>query len=106
MPPGVQIVDAAPAEAAAAEFEKVFAGGDLPDDIPEIAIAAQPIPAAKLLLHCKLVASGGEGKRAVKQGGVKINDEKVTDPNQEITPADGMIVQVGKRKFAKLQINS
>jgi len=40
-----------------------------------------------------------------KQGGVKINEAKIADPNEMVTPADGMIVQVGKRKFAKLKIN-
>ena len=99
-----QFYDAAAADAAAENFENVFAQSQLPDDMPEIQIAAEPISVAKLLTHCKLVASGGEAKRMVKQGGVKINEEKVSDPNTEITPEDGMIVQVGKRKFAKLKI--
>ena len=73
--------------------------------MPEVAIAAEPIMISKLLVECKLVASGGEAKRMVKQGGVKINDEKANSPADEITPADGMIVQVGKRKFAKLKTN-
>ncbi len=99
-----QFYDAAAADAAAAEFEKVFAQNQLPDDMPEVEIAAEPIMVSKLLTECGLVASGGEAKRMVKQGGVKINDEKVTNPSDEITPTDGMIVQVGKRKFAKLKI--
>jgi tyrosyl-tRNA synthetase len=40
-----------------------------------------------------------------KQGGVKVNDEKIAGPSQEITPSDGMVVQVGKRKFAKLKVS-
>ncbi|MHC4553477.1 MAG: tyrosine--tRNA ligase [Planctomycetota bacterium] len=99
-----QFYDAVSADAAAAEFEKVFAQNQLPDDMPEVAIAAEPVMVSKLLVECKLVASGGEAKRMVKQGGVKINDEKANAPSDEITPADGMIVQVGKRKFAKLKI--
>ncbi len=99
-----QFYDAAVADAAVANFENVFAQNLLPDDMPQVKIPAEPITAAKLLVHCKLVATGGEGKRAVKQGGAKINDSKLTDPNQEITPEDGMIVQVGKRKFAKLKV--
>ncbi|MEN8126601.1 MAG: tyrosine--tRNA ligase [Planctomycetota bacterium] len=99
-----QFYDAEAAEAAAAEFENVFAQNQLPDDMPDVEIAAEPIMASKLLTHCNLVASGGEAKRMCKQGGVKINDEKVANPSQEITPADGMVVQVGKRKFAKLKI--
>ena len=99
-----QFYDDAAAEQAAANFDKVFAQNQLPDDMPEVQIAAEPIAVAKLLTHCGLVESGGEAKRMVKQGGVKINEEKMSDPNHEITPADGMIVQVGKRKFARLRV--
>ena len=100
-----QFYDVDAADAAAAEFEKVFAQNQLPDDMPEVEIAADPIMASKLLTHCKLVGSGGEAKRSCKQGGVKINDEKVSNPSQEIAPTDGMVVQVGKRKFAKLKVS-
>jgi tyrosyl-tRNA synthetase len=99
-----QFYDKQAAEDAAAGFEKVFAQNQLPDDMPEVTIGAEPVMASKLLLHCKLVDSGGEGKRMIQQGGVKVNEAKVADPSEMITPANGMIVQVGKRKFAKLVI--
>ncbi len=92
------------AESAAAEFDKVFARGQLPDDIAEIEIAAQPIAASKLLLACKLVSSGGEAKRMIKQSAASIDGEKLSDPNTEITPKDGTVIRVGKRKFARLRI--
>ncbi|MBN1392424.1 MAG: tyrosine--tRNA ligase [Sedimentisphaerales bacterium] len=92
------------AEAAAAEFDKVFAQGQLPDEIPEVKMPAEPIMASKLLVISKLVPSGSEAKRMIKQGAVEINKNRVGDPNMLITPADGMIIQVGKRKFAKLKI--
>jgi tyrosyl-tRNA synthetase len=92
------------AQAAAAEFDKVFAQGQLPDDIPEIEISAEPIMASKLLVHCKLLESTSEAKRMIKtQSAVSINGNKINDPNAEITPTDGMIIQVGKRKFAKIK---
>ncbi|NLW84945.1 MAG: tyrosine--tRNA ligase [Phycisphaerae bacterium] len=100
-----QFYDNAAAEAAAAEFEKVFAQNQLPDDMPEVQIAAEPVMVSKLLVQCGLVETGGEAKRMVKQGGVRIDDEKIDDPNRLIKPADGMVVQVGKRKFAKLKIS-
>lgn len=100
-----QFYDRQAADEAAAGFDKVFAQNQLPDEMPEMSIAAEAITAAKLLLVCKLVDSGGEGKRMIQQGGVKINETKITDPNQMITPAEGMIVQVGKRKFAKLKLS-
>ena len=91
-------------EAAAAEFEKVFAQGQLPEDIPEVALPAVPISVKNLLTACKLVDTGGEAKRMVQQGGVSIDGRKAADPNAEIAPRDGMIVQVGKRRFAKLRV--
>lgn len=99
-----QFHGSAAAEAAAAQFEKVFAQNQLPDDIPQIAVAAGAVSAAKLLLHCGLVATGGEAKRMIQQGGVKIQDEKVADPNMDVHPKNGMVVQVGKRKFARLKV--
>ena len=99
-----QFYDDKAGEAAAAHFEKVFAQKKLPDDIAEIGTAAAPIMASKLLTACGLVSTGGEAKRAIKQGGVRIDDEKLTDPNAVIEPVDGMVVQVGKRKFARLKV--
>ncbi|MCK4998440.1 MAG: tyrosine--tRNA ligase, partial [Anaerohalosphaera sp.] len=99
-----QFYDAQAAEMAAEEFNKVFAQNQLPDDMPEVDIAPEPITASKLLLHCNLIASGGEAKRMVKQGGVSVNGEKVTDPQAQIIPQNEMVVQVGKRKFAKLKV--
>jgi tyrosyl-tRNA synthetase len=99
-----QFYDEAAAENAAAEFDKVFAQNQLPDEIPEVRISAKPIMTSKLLMHCKLVSTGGEGKRMIRQSGVSVDGKKVTDPNAEITPTTGMVVQVGKRKFARLII--
>ena len=89
---------------AAGEFEKVCAKGQLPAEMPEIALAADSISVKQLLTACQLVDSGGEAKRMVAQGGVSIDGEKATDPNAPITPRDGMIVRVGKRRFAKVTI--
>ncbi|MHC4169983.1 MAG: tyrosine--tRNA ligase, partial [Planctomycetota bacterium] len=92
------------AESAAAEFDKVFARGQLPDDIAEVEIAPQPIAASKLLLACRLVSTGGEAKRMIKQSAASIDGEKLSDPNAEITPKDGSVIRVGKRKFARVKI--
>ncbi len=90
------------AQAAAEEFERVFAQRKLPDDMPQIPISADPIPAGKLIFQSGLVESGGQAKRMIQQGGVEIDDRRIADANEMITPADGMILRVGKRKFAKL----
>jgi tyrosyl-tRNA synthetase len=101
-----QFYDEELADAAAAEFDKVFARGQLPDDIPEIEMSAQPIAAGKLLLACNLVSSGGEAKRMIKQSAVSIDGKKLNDPNAEINPKDGTVVRVGKRKFARLKVTA
>lgn len=92
------------ADLSAAQFDKVFAQGQLPDDIPEVEISAEPISASAFVLTCGLVASGSEAKRMIRQSAVSIDGEKISDPNEEITPTDGMVVQVGKRKFARLKV--
>jgi tyrosyl-tRNA synthetase len=100
-----QFYDEAKAESAAEEFEKVFAQKQVPKDMPVVKISKEPIAAAKLLLKCSLVSTGGEGKRLIAQGGLTINGEKITDQNKLITPANGMVVRAGKLKFAKLSVN-
>jgi len=99
-----QFYNESTAQLAAAEFDKVFAQGQLPDEIPEVEISAEPIRASKLLLHCKLVSSGSEAKRMIKQSAASVDVEKISDPNEEIKPRDGMVIQVGKRKFARLKV--
>lgn len=91
------------AEQAAAGFDKVFAQRQLPDDIPKVKIAAEPIMASKLIVAAAAVSSS-EAKRLIKQSAVSVDGEKIDDPNTEITPKDGMIIQVGKRRFARLKI--
>ena len=99
-----QFYDDEKADLAAAEFENIFAKKQLPNDMAEIDMPAEPMMASKLLLACKLVASGGEGKRMIKQSAVTIDGEKIADTNTEITPTNGMVIQVGKRRFAKLKV--
>jgi len=99
-----QFYNQATAELAEDHFDKVFAQGKLPDEINTVKLPPTPLPAAKLLLTCKLVDTGGQAKRMIKQAAVTIAGQKITNPNAQITPADGMVVQVGKRKFAKVKV--
>jgi tyrosyl-tRNA synthetase len=100
-----QFYDETVAEAAAAEFDKVFAQGQLPEEIPEFILPAESISVKQLLLACKLVETGGEAKRMCAQSAVTIDSNKARDPNAQITPSEGMTIQVGKRRFAKLKIH-
>jgi len=101
-----QFYDATEADKAAEEFERVFAQNQTPETIQEVLIEPEAISAAKLLLRCRLVDSGGEGKRMIQAGGVRINERKTDDPNEMIIPQAGMVVQVGKRKFVRLKVIS
>ena len=99
-----QFYDETAADAAAAEFDRIFAQKELPDDMPEFELPPEPVSVKQLLLTCKLVETGGEAKRLCAQGGVSIDANKISDPNAQITPVGGMTIQVGKRKFATLII--
>ncbi len=100
-----QFYDSGAADSAAGQFEKVFAQKQLPDEMPEFTLSAEPISVKQLLVNCKLVESGGDAKRMCAQSAVTIDGQKVTDPNIQITPANGMTIQVGKRKFAKIKVH-
>jgi len=97
--------DDATAKAAAKEFDKVFTQGQLPEDIPEIEISPEPIMASKLVV-ASVAVSSSQAKRLIRQFAVSIDGQKITDPNVEITPSEGMVVQVGKRRFARLKVKS
>jgi tyrosyl-tRNA synthetase len=91
------------AQEAADHFDRVFAQKQLPDEIPEIKLSPDSLSLKQLLVTCKLVPTGGEAKRLCSQSAVTIDGKKITDPNEQITPKNGMTIQVGKRKFAKIK---
>jgi tyrosyl-tRNA synthetase len=100
-------------EAAAQEaenhFRTVFQQGALPEDIDEVDISTSnlengEIGIVPLLGILKLVPSNAEARRMIQQGAVKINEEKWDDVNGQVALSNGMIVQVGKRKFAKVRL--
>ncbi|OCL26823.1 tyrosine--tRNA ligase [Orenia metallireducens] len=95
------------AYAAQEEFERVFKEGDTPEDIPEVVLATDELEDGKLWI-VKLVAATGlvdsnsEARRMIKQGAVSIDDERYDKMNLDIEVKDGMIIKVGKRRFAKI----
>lgn len=91
------------AEDALADFEARFKHGALPENIPEKIIQASgnEIPLVQLLKQTGLTASTSEALRMIEQGAVKLNNEKVTDKSTPITRGTSVVIQVGKRKFAK-----
>ena len=87
------------------EFKRVFQQRALPTDIPEYAMDAptEPIFVPQFCTDAGLTASNGEARRSIKAGAFKVNGEKYTEEN--LTLEEGMIVQVGKRKFVKIKFN-
>jgi tyrosyl-tRNA synthetase len=90
------------AQDAEAEEIKIHAGDTIPDAVPEISVPDGPMNVVDLLLLCKLFPSKGEARRMIQNGGVSINDAKVKDFKETVTVKAGMVVRVGKRKFAKV----
>lgn len=84
------------------EFVRVFQKHALPTDIPEysVELTGEPIFIPQLLSDAGLTASNGEARRSIKAGAFKVNGEKFQDEN--IVLEEGMILQVGKRKFIKI----
>lgn len=95
------------AAAAQAEenFVKRFRDNQTPDEMPEIILTVEEEKAllCKILAQADLVKSNSEGRRAIQQGGVKIDGVKISDENLEIACSGEYIIQVGKRRFARVR---
>ena len=87
-------------------FLNRFQKGKMPEDIEtfEVDIKNDSIPLVNLLKDTKMITSVSEGNRLIKQGGIKINKEKVDDTRHEISKGSKNIYQVGKRKFLKIKV--
>lgn len=93
---------------AEAEFEKIFGktGDGLPDEIEEVTVAvpAEGIMLPKLLASVGLAQSGGDARRKIQQGGVKVDQQKITDVQKMYLPGQSFILQSGKRDFRKVTL--
>ena len=93
--------DSKSASKAEKDFDNLFIKKDIPDNIPEIKISSKQ-KLIEIMVSNNMVTSNGEAKRIIKQGGVKVGDEKVQDIHLEIFPKKNTILKVGKRKFLKI----
>jgi len=93
-------------EVAVEAFIARFQQGALPEDMPEVSIEAAKgvLGVSQLLKEAGLTASTSEAMRLIKQGGVRLDGEKVADPGLEIAAGASHILQVGKRKFARVTV--
>lgn len=98
----------AAARNAEAEFERVFAARELPEEIPDVDLSRDrlrngAIRLVRLLVELGLADSNGEARRLISQGGVSLNGERI---NQDVDVAvqDGSLVRVGRRRFARIRL--
>jgi tyrosyl-tRNA synthetase len=93
------------AESAQKRWDEVFrnkGGSGIPDDIPEVALTGER-RVIDVLRELNMVASGKEAARLMEQGGIRLNEQPVTDNHAIISPSDlPAVLQVGKRKFVRL----
>lgn len=92
----------AEAKKAAEEFEKVFQKKELPEDIVEIELSGT-FPLPQFLVETRLVASNSEARRLIEAGAVEIDSARCGDYKSTIATHPGMVVKVGKRRFAKIK---
>ncbi len=93
---------------AIADFEARFSRGDTPEEMPEFCIDAGPegAPLPQLLKTTQLVDSTSDALRLMAGGGVRVNGDKVTDRQASIDAGQTVVLQVGKRKFARVSVTA
>jgi len=92
------------AASAAEDFARRFQKGQLPDEIPEHCWAGDDaeVPLSRVLKESGLAASAGEGRRLIAQGGVRVDGERVSDPEMRLRATGSVLIQVGKRRLARV----
>ncbi len=99
----------AAAVSAEENFVKRFRDNQVPDELPEVRINTATdlletkVPLCRLLAMTSLVKSNGEGRRAIQQGGVRVNGERVSDEAAELACTGEYVLQVGKRRFVRVR---
>ncbi|MGH7551210.1 MAG: tyrosine--tRNA ligase [Gemmatimonadota bacterium] len=100
--------DPAAAEAAEAHFDRLFVEHGLPDEIPEVTVTLREpdAPLPWVLREAGLAASTSEGRRLVEQGGVSVDRDRIDDPDRRLPAGTIVLLQVGKRRFARVRLES
>ncbi len=96
------------AEDAEREFQRMFQGGGLPDDVDEPLVRlsgqdSEQIWIVALLVQAGLVPSNSEARRLIQQGAVRVDGERVSDANARLTAGESHLLQVGRRRFARIR---
>ncbi|MBL8503328.1 MAG: tyrosine--tRNA ligase [Rhodocyclaceae bacterium] len=96
------------ADEALADFEARFRQGAIPGDIEQVAIdcGQEGMPIGQVLKLAGLTPSTSEALRMIEQGGVRLDGEKLSDRALILKPGRSVVLQVGKRKFARVELRS
>ncbi|WP_457755525.1 tyrosine--tRNA ligase [Thermodesulfatator indicus] len=94
------------AEKAAQEFEKVFAKGGLPEDIPQVEVPAGEVWLPRFLKEQGMVKSTSEARRLISQGGVHLDGEKVRQEDILFEAGHEYVLRVGKKRFLKILVKA
>lgn len=86
------------------EFETIFVKKEVPDDIPEFKLDAKEVKLVTIIKENNMAASSSEAIRLIKQGGVTIDGEKITDDKYIVKVEKDFVLKVGKRKFLKVLV--
>jgi tyrosyl-tRNA synthetase len=87
------------------EFNREVSQHERPADLPEVTVTAQPRRLTDLMVELCLAPSKGAARRLVEQGGVEVGGQRIREPNAQVTPADGLVLRVGKAGWAKLKVD-
>jgi tyrosyl-tRNA synthetase len=95
------------AENAANDFVARFSQGETPENMPQVTLdsGSKPMVIAQILKAAGLTASTSEALRMIEQGGVRIDGEKLSDRALQLAPGKTVVLQVGKRKFARVTLS-
>jgi tyrosyl-tRNA synthetase len=104
-----QYCDTGAAREARAEFDRIFSERQAPSEMPEVQVTAQDLVGGglrivDLVMRAGFAPSNSEARRLAKQGAVRLGEETIQDENAQVTPRDGDVLQVGKRRFARVRI--
>lgn len=94
--------DKASAQSAEQEFTEIFSNKGKPEDIEKVALSGKKHKLVDLLVETKLTTSKGEARRLIEQGGLKVDDKKISNVDTELEISKERLIQAGKRKFIKV----
>ena len=93
------------------EFDQVFSAGQQPSEMPDVVLANADLAEGRiwiidLIMQADFATSNNQARRLVRQKAVSINDEVITDEMAEVEVASGDVLRVGRRRFARIQVQS